>query len=510
LMGIQITDAFAVVLFSWGALLASLGLLLNVVRISNITTKRWMWMTAIPLLAWGNSVPFLIQRSLVYEVAIAAAFFCTTTGLYCLSRFFTIRNDARWPLVAGGFFLGLAVGARPNFIFWGATMALISYLLANSEKFGFQRRSLRYQFALWVPYIAVGTLLALYNYLRFDSFTEFGGSYQLAGVNIQEVKKYFFHPSSILPGLYFCLLQPLHVNGLFPFFHAIPGYPGALPPWYLGPEPIAGAFQISPFLCLLLVLPIVNRLSARKTILLSPDHVGLTPTLVIGLLLGQATIQLILVATAWPSATMRYLVDFIPYLLIATVLLWFSAVDKLAIQGAHVRRAAINITAVLLITYGSLTNLGLGMTGYSGWFAHLNPEGYRGIANKFSWIEKREYTYHITAGISQEAEGTDPIMHIGKHGQGDLILLEQLNGELRLGIDHWGSPTVWSDWRYKKLPLHLELKVVVTPEKLEVISDDFRVASPAPYAFDGSPTFGENRIGFSTAPEIAKFPVKSK
>src|SRR5271165_2150205 len=63
----------------------------------------------------GQTVPFLLHRAKLYEVAIACAQLCLGAGFYCAFRALTgSRRSAVWAAGAGLSF-GLAVGCRPHF-----------------------------------------------------------------------------------------------------------------------------------------------------------------------------------------------------------------------------------------------------------------------------------------------------------------------------------------------------------------------------------------------------------
>jgi hypothetical protein len=112
----------------------------------------------------------------------------------------------------------------------------------------------------------------------------------------------------------------------------------------------------------------------------------LIPIVVIGMLtLGLA--QLVLVSLLIASATMRYLVDFMPCLLMAAVLAWFSLDHGLADRGHGRLRGLINMAAAVVILYGCVANVAIGMTGYSNDFEDRNPSGYHRLSSLFRWIE---------------------------------------------------------------------------------------------------------------------------
>ncbi len=200
----------------------------------------------------------VLPRIAVYELAISC-------GFMCLAWAFAARaeNDARRDWQAG-LLLGLALLSRPH-------LALAAFF--------FRWRS-------WVGLAAAGCVLALYNYGRFASPFELGLKYLLSGPN-QQVPE----PSlgKTLGAFYLLTLQLPEFHGTFPFL--FPRWDAWFPtPAGMYHEPLFGALCFAPFLLLLR--------RWRNAYALS----GL-------LILGFVS------TTGW--VTQRYLLDFLPWLVLA-------------------------------------------------------------------------------------------------------------------------------------------------------------------------------------------------
>ena len=67
------------------------------------------------LLAVGicQSVPYLLNRVWVYEIAIGSGFFFVSGAVFCLTRGLASRRETFW-LAAGGLMFGLAMASRPH------------------------------------------------------------------------------------------------------------------------------------------------------------------------------------------------------------------------------------------------------------------------------------------------------------------------------------------------------------------------------------------------------------
>src|SRR6202042_657623 len=117
------------------------------------------------------------------------------------------------------------------------------------------------------PFIVCGILLALYNAVRFGSFTDFGDRYELAGIDQTTAK--FYGLSYIVPGLLSYLVVPARLALTFPyaFLQTAASDPIiSLPHGYIGSatgaagaEPAAGLFTTMPITLLLFSLPVLWR-----------------------------------------------------------------------------------------------------------------------------------------------------------------------------------------------------------------------------------------------------------
>ena len=89
------------------------------------------------LLALGlcQSVPYLLSRVWVYEVAIGAGYFCISGALFSSRAAFNPTRGPYW-LAASGLMFGLAVSCRPHLVLAGAIAAVgLVVFLAKSRGF---------------------------------------------------------------------------------------------------------------------------------------------------------------------------------------------------------------------------------------------------------------------------------------------------------------------------------------------------------------------------------------
>src|SRR5262249_5507649 len=133
--------------------------------------------------------PYLLQRVLFYEVAIACGYFCLSAGFYFFARAIEARQRQAMWLALAGLLLGLAMGCRPHL---GA-----GAFAAGSLLFLRARRKPAAIAPFLIPVAMCGAALGAYNYARFGNPFEFGVRYQLASPVSKNVA---LAPRNIVPG----------------------------------------------------------------------------------------------------------------------------------------------------------------------------------------------------------------------------------------------------------------------------------------------------------------------
>ena len=362
-------ENLAVVLFSLGGLLFSVLLLRLLLRRFLPGTPAWLEVVAVVGLALSNVAPFVLRRPAVYEVAISAGYFFVFAGLYLLARGTLVEKPSLPRLALGSLCLGLAGGCRPHLLLAGGAVAVCWWWLAWRKD---RATRLRLAAVLGGPLLVCVAALLVYNAARFHSPTEFGQTYQLAGIEVR--KKQTFELGYVVPGLYYYLLAPARLTLNFPYFQLPPppAYPGHVPAGYDGVEVTGGLLPNVPILIFLLgVLPFV--LSGRLR--LPTGLSGIAGALV---LLGGALV-LVLSFAFW-GTTMRYEMDFASLFVLAALLVWLAAV---AATRQRLRRfLAVGGTA--LIAYGALVGVAISMTGYYNSLRTGSPGTYRALERFFS------------------------------------------------------------------------------------------------------------------------------
>jgi len=379
--GKRITEPFAMEVFCILGVIALLGLLrLAVTRLAP-RTPAWMEMFAAVVLAVSTLAPFNLRNPGVYQVAISAGFAFLFLGVLALAGGLA---KPRWSIALfalGSLSLGLAGGARPPLWLAGAGLLLVGWTLSK-------RRALnvRMVLALALPFVVCAIAQGVYNDLRFDSALEFGQRYVLGGpeLDVTAVQR----AANLAPGVFYYLLAPVYLQSSFPFLsidvlnHG--QYPGHLPPGYTIVERTGGLINGQP---LIVLLPLFGVLIARRRRL----GRAIGPTLTV--LGGVGVAIMALDAYAVPGTSMRYETDFLPLLLVATLLAWLLLGTRLP-PGPT--RAAVRASAAVLAVPGLLFGLALSITGYEGVLAQVRPHTFESlarffrplshVADQFSWF----------------------------------------------------------------------------------------------------------------------------
>ena len=337
--GHDLPENYALFLFCFGGFLCCGAALLEWLRLAG--KEPGPAMSALLLLALGfcTGVPFLLNRTWVYEIAIACGYFCTSAGIWFLGRGLSRKN--RVPMAAAGLFFGLAVASRPHL----GLFALAACVIVLLRK----RRALA---AFLTPLVLAGLAIGVYNYERFGNPAEFGIRYLLTGRNQNRVQ---LQLSNVPPTNFYLLVAPPETSGTFPWLRmAWP--PRDIPrPKEFFLEPSVGAIWLAPFLPAVLLIPLLGR--ARLPLAL--------------LAIAAAGVFLFLACTGW--STQRYEVDFLPVLVLAA-LAGAATLDHAVWRGL----------LTVLILFGCVVNLALGVTGPLDEMIQRRPDRYVRLAGMFT------------------------------------------------------------------------------------------------------------------------------
>jgi hypothetical protein len=390
-----IGDQFVTFAFVFGLVLGSSRLLMEIRRQALPNAPPWTMAVGVMLVGLATPIPFLLSRAAVYEAAIAGGQCFLIWGMYWAIS--SSRNDvAPRRLFMAGACWGLAVGCRSSLVLavMGLAGSVVCRLWIRACIFRLSRysggglgwglmpmcaqtasphpnpppeyrerekRETSGMVALVLPLAVTALLLAAYNHARFGRWSDFGPNYQLAGYNVRHGSAGLFSIGNILPNLYAYTLKPVAVLRSFPFVQATGGA-NSFPSWvhlphsYLPTESVAGLVWCCPFLIFALV---------SIAIVLPRGEVRDSSKWIVGLLLSAAVFSGI-PAIFLLAATMRYMADFVPSLMVLAIMGWWGVIPY---RGVNPRLLLGLVLAGLSVGVGVL----LAVIGNSEHFPTFHP-----------------------------------------------------------------------------------------------------------------------------------------
>ena len=243
-------------------------------------------------------VPVMLRRPATYEVPIACAYAGNLLALAALWRALHSGRIVLWTAVASLAY-GLTVAARPDYALGAVFLLVPCWHQFRGEESG--RRPwalLRTAAAAIAPIAAVVAVLMIYNFERFGSPLEFGFKYQLAGIRTSSMVQ--FSPRFLVFNCRVYLLAAARLCAYFPYVTVIRQPP--LPRDYLAIEDPFGVLPNLPFVILALLAPVAAwgrpRLARWLAAAAGVTGVGL------------------LVLCSFNGASNRYMIDFLPGLVL--------------------------------------------------------------------------------------------------------------------------------------------------------------------------------------------------
>jgi len=252
LTGHYLLHCEAVLIFCTIGFLVSMGLLRALWRRYFAEVSVGVVAACAVALGLATGVPALLSWAGVYEVPISCGYMLTVLALgaiWCALHEPEPRKRSGW-LAGASLAYGLAVGARPSFLF-GAVILLVP--VAHTWRGG--KRMVVPLLAAVGPIVLIGLGLMLYNARRFDNPFEFGLHYQLTAKEL--VSRQFFGLQYLWFNFRVNFLEPARWGGRFPFVHNI-----VVPPRPVGYWEVASPFGVLttvPLVWLALAVPLAWR-----------------------------------------------------------------------------------------------------------------------------------------------------------------------------------------------------------------------------------------------------------
>lgn len=301
-------------------------------------SARW---PGLLILTLGLSPPLITESSngTFYAVPIAAAFLClmlAATGAERALSAASLPRQAAW-LAFASLFWGLSVGARPIYVLGLVVLAIPAAWLwwQSGREARWKWPGLRLLAATIVPAAVIGVAIMTYNFMRFDNPVDFGIRFSLASGDVREAR--FMGLEFIPKNLALYVLHPAAFIRYYPFIMT------AGRPWGILPH--------LPFAFLAFLFPFSwmdRRLRQR-------------PWVLSGLLLLGAAIANFTVLCLFFGGEERYLVDFVPGMLLLGSVVALVGLDAARRTSRRSWRWMLRSLVVVLTTYAIATGLTLAL-----------------------------------------------------------------------------------------------------------------------------------------------------
>ncbi|MBI4732362.1 MAG: hypothetical protein HY781_09635 [Chloroflexi bacterium] len=343
----------------------------------------------------ANPILWMLNRAAVYEAAIAGGQFFLMTGFYL--AFLSIENQKTnyWGLFFAGFSLVLAMASRMSIALAAFFLfMMIIWNLFRKPVYSPIKTILSF-FSLSIPFVAGVLGLGWYNKTRFGSWFEFGHRYQLTTMNQNALFDQILSWANVPINFYNYLFNPFSLNSTFPYIYAYWGshfvvFPIHNPKYYFVAEPVSGLLLSVPYVLfatisvLFLVREggkvLVTSLQRRQGILKSPNNHLLLWTLFT--LSGMSALSFAPILLFF-AATMRYLADVVPSLLLLATLGCWIGWKELENRPSH-KRGFWTLVIVLVVISAVISSL-LAVTGLDFRLEKVNPAVYYRLVEMFSF-----------------------------------------------------------------------------------------------------------------------------
>jgi len=396
------------------------------------------WWTAglgVLLLGFGTHVLALARRPQMWELPIAASYAFTMLALLAASR--TVHG--RHPVTAlgsAGLALGLALASRPTALL--ATVLLIPPLWYLRRTRG---AWLAGGVAAAVPLGVIAMALLWHNHARFGSMWEFGQRYQLTSLN--ETATRHFSLDYVWHNLRLYFFWPVRWTADFPFISARP-LPSAPSGYYAGEE----VYWLAVLFPVLWLAPagLLAWMCGREE---ERGRLRIMMASIAGVLLSVGALLL-----CFFSATERYMVEFVPPLMLFALLGGLCA-ERMA--GAAPWRVGVRAWFALAGGATLMAGVLISFDYHGRIMARTDPEAWEKITETvgriyrhWGWRPLEAGARHLPEWVETPEAGSvrtlpraDP-----RAGRDDILIEKDVVGRLRLGIARFRDVVQWGDWSH--------------------------------------------------------------
>jgi hypothetical protein len=397
IIGHPIGDQVLVWLFCLGTIFWIMLCLIKIFLRHYIDLPLWAFIVVGFSVLFANPFPWMLSRPAVYEAAIQAGQFFFMGGVFWfILQELTGRLSSRHMLLMGIFWT-MAIASRTSLLTAVLPLSVVVLIrAAKTKRTAYDRGPPgRAILAFIIPLFVGGCTLAFYNYARFGSVLEFGHRYALSSWDMRDnYQGFIFSIKNLGPNLYNYFLNTFRTLDIFPFVkprwgvYSIPSLRMDAGATYIT-EQVTGILISSP-LTIVVAIPSIMWISKvwanldiakERRIPVNPLRDNDTLFLYIILLFSLTCILLPLLF--FHANSMRYMMDFVPILMILSGVSAWSLIRKCV--GRRSIMLAFLALLGLLSFYGSLIGSLLGITGPVARFEDLNPRLFDQITHFLSW-----------------------------------------------------------------------------------------------------------------------------
>lgn len=446
LTGFDLPLSVATFCFACGGLLASLVLWQSIKERYFAEVSSLVSWAGVLILGVTNLVPVLLRRTMVYELPIASGYFF---GMLTLLAIYFCLHSARRPymwLVVASFSLGFAVASRLTYLF---TMPILLFPAVWDWRKSAARRlttsSVCLVVAAVLPIMSVGVGMAIYNFQRYGSFTEFGTSYQVAEM-FYLAKMQNFGIGHVPFNFVNYLFAPLDMSRYYPFF-MLPGtwnWPVHPPADYFGPELVPGLLLCFP----ISLLAFFSLFAARGRQKENYERLQVWLYCLWGMLVGCFGCLLV-----FHAGIIRYMLDFTPTFLVCAAVGLLFIERRLLGLGCSFHRILVRTAWVGFLCFSVIVVLFCSIE-LHGAFRSIDPVGHAKVAHLFHKLafwnvsidENKAGPIEITIRPVKGFTGrVEPVFACGAGGTSERVFLQWLDDKrVAVGYQYgFSSKNLW-------------------------------------------------------------------
>ncbi len=378
LIPIGIGDQFVAFVSTYGLFVVNILLLLKLWHRFFYGLPAWAFLIAILLTGLTSPLLWILSIPRIYEAAVSSGQFFLMSGFYFAYAFLEKPAPLIWKLTLAGICWALAIASRITLLvpvsFFTITTLLLAIKQTSRKEYSFWVHLL---VALTLPLLLGGIGLGWYNWARFDSPFETGLRYQLTMWDMS--KKTLFSLHYVLPNLYNYLFNPFQLRRSFPFLFARAGRSSflSIPGLPVFSEVITGILISTPFIIFVLV-PFVSLIKGRfQRRQLAQNNTGANrpPECLLEWvsfsLIGSAVLTFSSLLVFFYE-TMRYLADFMPSLILLSVLGFWQGLQYMKVRQSKFR-FLYSFSAILLAALSCMISFLLAIANSNNLFAKYSP-----------------------------------------------------------------------------------------------------------------------------------------